>query len=87
MGAIRDGYVTAAEAAELSGKGINMISKLCQAGRLQGAEKIGNLWLIPRASIENYVPDKRGPKAKKAKLSAELTEFRAAVETATTGER
>jgi excisionase family DNA binding protein len=76
MDAIREGYVTTEEAAALIGKGINMISKLCQSGRLPGAEKLGNSWLIPRASVESYSPGKRGPRTKKEKLSAELDGIR-----------
>lgn len=72
---LRENYVTTAEAAELIGKGPNMIAKLCQAGRLPGAEKIGNTWMIPRKSVENYVPNKRGPKTKKEKLASEKQAF------------
>jgi hypothetical protein len=57
------------------GKGINLIAKLCQFGRLPGAEKIGNAWLIPRASVLSYTPMKRGVKpgtqTKKQRLAAE----------------
>ncbi|MDR1916657.1 MAG: helix-turn-helix domain-containing protein [Synergistaceae bacterium] len=77
MDAIREGYVTTEEAAALIGKGINMISKLCQSGKLSGAEKLGNSWLIPRASVESYSPGKRGPRTKKERLSSELDGIRA----------
>jgi excisionase family DNA binding protein len=77
MSAIKDGYVTSHEAAQRLGKGINLIAKLCQSGRLPGSEKIGNTWLIPRASVESYTPGKRGPRTKKEKLSAELEGIRA----------
>ncbi len=39
-----------------------MILKLCQNGRLDGAEKLGGCWLIPRNSVLNYKPNKRGRK-------------------------
>ena len=71
--------MTTVQAAELLGKGINLIAKLCQNGRLPGAEKIGNAWLIPRESVLNYKPGKRGVKpgtrSRKARLAAERAEF------------
>jgi len=70
-----ENYVTAMQAAELLGRGIRIVAKLCQEGRLAGAEKIGNAWLIPRTSVLNYKPQKRGVKpgtqSKKAKLATE----------------
>jgi excisionase family DNA binding protein len=86
MDAIREGYVTTEEAATLIGKGINMISKLCQSGRLPGAEKLGNSWLIPRASVEGYTPMKRGPRTKKERLSSELAGIRAEIAESAKGE-
>ncbi|MDR1915477.1 MAG: helix-turn-helix domain-containing protein [Synergistaceae bacterium] len=80
MGAIKEGYVTATEAAAIIGKKIRMIAVLCQSGRLPGAEKIGNTWLIPRASVESYSPGKRGPRTKKEKLSAEMENIRTEME-------
>jgi excisionase family DNA binding protein len=76
MGAIRDGYITVAEASKLSGKGIKMIARLCQTGKLPGAEKIGNTWLIPRASVESYAPGRRGPRTNKEKLATEIKSIR-----------
>ncbi|MDR1515306.1 MAG: helix-turn-helix domain-containing protein [Synergistaceae bacterium] len=76
MGAICDGYITVAEATKLSGKGIKMIARLCQTGKLPGAEKIGNTWLIPRASVESYTPGKRGPRTNREKLTDELAGIR-----------
>ena len=79
MGAIQNGYITVTEAAVLSGKGIKMIARLCQSGRLPGAEKIGNTWLIPRASVESYTPGKRGPRTKKERMADELSGIRAEI--------
>jgi hypothetical protein len=56
------GFVTTAQAAKMLGRGINLIAKLCQSGRLPRAEKIGNAWLIPRESVLSYKPMKRGVK-------------------------
>lgn len=62
---LREKYVTATEAAEMLGKGRNMIGKLCRAGRLPGAELMGTAgWIIPRESVLAYTPEKTGPKAK-----------------------
>jgi hypothetical protein len=80
MSAIRDGYITATEASAIIGKKIRMIATLCQSGRLLGAEKIGNTWLIPRASVETYTPGKRGPRTKKERLSGELAGIRKEIE-------
>lgn len=64
---LREKYVTVAEAAEMMGKGINLVGKLCRAGRFPGAEMMGTAgWLIPRESVVNYTPEKRGPKTKKS---------------------
>jgi hypothetical protein len=60
-----------------------MIGRLCRTGKLSGAEKKGNAaWLIPRTSVESYTPGKRGPRAKKERLSSELAGIRAEIENA-----
>jgi excisionase family DNA binding protein len=71
--------MTTTGAAKLIGKTSDLIAKLCQSGRLPGAEKIGNTWLIPRASVEAYRPAKRGAKPRKEKLSGELAGIRAEI--------
>ena len=81
---LRGKYLTTAEAAELIGKGANMIAKLCQAGRLPGAEKMGNSWIIPRESVLNYQPAKRGVKPRSERLRAEREALREEVESAIT---
>jgi hypothetical protein len=61
-------------------KTVGMIGRLCRAGKLPGAEKKGNAaWLIPRASVEGYTPMRRGPRAKKKRLSSELEGIRAEI--------
>jgi hypothetical protein len=57
-------YVTSAEAAKLVNKSAVMIAKLCQAGKLPGAEKIAKTWMIPRDSVLSYVSEPRGRKPK-----------------------
>jgi hypothetical protein len=75
----RDGYITATEASAIIGKKIRMVATLCQSGRLPGVEKIGNTWLIPRASVESHTPGKRGPRTKKERLTDELAGIRAEI--------
>ena len=71
---LKENYVTTVEAAEIMKKGANLVAKLCQAGRLSGAEKMGNTWMIPRESVLNYIPGPRGPKPQKARLDAKRAE-------------
>ena len=42
-----EGYMTLKEAAEKWGIGDRRINTLCLEGRIEGASKIGNLWVIP----------------------------------------
>jgi excisionase family DNA binding protein len=77
---LQNNYVTTPEAAKLIGKTADMIAKLCQAGRLPGAEKIGNTWLIPRAAVESYTPGRRGPLTKKERAASEMAGIRGEME-------
>jgi hypothetical protein len=56
MGATKEGYITAIQASETTGKGINLIAKLCQSGRLPGAEKIAD----DLAGIREGLTDAKG---------------------------
>ena len=57
-------YIPSVEAAQRMGKAHSYIRDLCRQGKLPGAVKAGRNWLIPRASVEGYVPLPRGrPKA------------------------
>ena len=76
MDKLHENYVTTTEAARIIKKTADMIAKLCQSGRLPGAEKIGNTWLIPRASVESYAPGRRGPRTNKDKLATEIKSIR-----------
>ena len=71
----REDYLSVTEAANVMGKGRNLVGKLCRAGRFSGAVQIGTTWIIPREAVLNYTPGKRGVKpgtpSKKAKLAAE----------------
>lgn len=48
------GYMTLKEAAEKWGIGDRRINTLCLEGRIEGASKIGNLWVIP---VDTPKPD------------------------------
>ena len=49
-----EGYMTLKEAAEKCGIGYRRINTLCLEGRIEGASKIGNLWVIP---VDTPKPD------------------------------
>jgi hypothetical protein len=71
-------YMTVTESAKMLNRSVPMISHLCREGRLMGAVKLSTgAWLIPRASVESYAPGKRGPRAKKERLTDELAGIRA----------
>ena len=59
---IRDNYMTVPQAAEYLSVTQTRIKQLCSNGRFIGAEKIDVIWLIPRASVENYTRLKPGKK-------------------------
>ena len=50
---------------------------LCRQGRFDGAEKIGNYWVIPRKSVENF---KRLPPGVKSKTKQQHEEDKAMIE-------
>ena len=49
-----EGYMTLKEAGEKWGIGDRRINTLCLEGRIEGASKIGNLWVIP---VDTPKPD------------------------------
>ena len=49
-----EGYMTLKKAAEKWGIGDRRINTLCLEGRIEGASKIGNLWVIP---VDTPKPD------------------------------
>lgn len=49
-----EGYMTLKEAAEKWGIGDRRINTLCLEGRIEGASKIGHLWVIP---VDTPKPD------------------------------
>ena len=40
-------YMTIKQAAQKWGIGERRINTLCQEGRIEGASKLGNIWIIP----------------------------------------
>jgi AraC family transcriptional regulator len=48
MGDTMLNYMTVKEAGEKWGIGSRMVTLYCADGRIKGAEKIGNMWLIPK---------------------------------------
>ena len=58
-------YVDGPAAARMLNVTTNQVRFLCSRGRLKGAMKLGTSgWIIPRESVINYKPQKRGPKSK-----------------------
>lgn len=45
------GYITLKDAAERSGKTVEALKKQCQEGRIRGAIKQGNSWIVPASEI------------------------------------
>ena len=41
-------YIAVKESGKKWGIGSRMVTLYCVAGRIKGAEKIGNMWLIPK---------------------------------------
>ena len=49
-----EGYVTVKQASKRINLSESYICQLCKSGKLAGAKKIGNLWLIPEDTIKIY---------------------------------
>lgn len=67
---IRKEYVSANDATELLDVNDSRIRQILRAGRLPGAFKFADTWLIPRKSIDGYTRLKPGvkPKAKNKEI-------------------
>lgn len=62
-------YVDGPAAAKILNVTSNQVRFLCANGRLKGAMKLGTSgWIIPRISVINYKPQKRGPKKNQSKV-------------------
>ncbi len=53
-------YIPMEEAMALTGYKRANITLLCRQGKIAGAKKVGNRWLIPRAGLLAYVPGPQG---------------------------
>ena len=62
-----DGYMTIKEASEKWGIGLRRINTLCNDGRITGASRVGNMWVIPENA--NKPEDKRIKSGKYVKSS------------------
>lgn len=77
---MKNEYMTVEEAAKYLNRTKRHICWLCINGKLKGAEKFGEkIWAIPRKSVEEYEPGKRGfavvkerKEAQKASMWAEI---------------
>lgn len=59
---IEHDYIDAKKAGEILKLSPSRISRLCSAGRFEGAFKNGGSWLIPRKAVEKHTPLPPGPK-------------------------
>ena len=66
-----NGYLTTKEAADYRNLSQVHIRQLCSEGKLQGAERAGRAWIIPKKSVEDYVPGPKGFAAVKARKQEE----------------
>lgn len=57
-------YISAKEAADKWGVTSRMVSYHCAGGRIKGAQKIGNMWLIPSDTPK---PDDKRKKPNRSK--------------------
>ena len=55
-------YLDSAEAAQMLDLSIISIRALCQRGKLDGAFRFGNAWIIPRISVQTRTKSKAGAK-------------------------
>ncbi|EOS29150.1 pentatricopeptide repeat domain-containing protein [Lachnospiraceae bacterium A4] len=56
-------YMTLKQAGEKWGISPRMINYYCSAGRIEGAEKMGTVWLIPKDAekpVDGRLKEKRG---------------------------
>ena len=78
---IKRDYATNKEVAELLGVNKTRVNQILTSGKLPGAFKFSDTWLIPRVAVENYRREKPGPK-KYAEMKRENEELRALLEEA-----
>ena len=55
-----EGFKTVNEAAKMLNRSTGHVRQLCIDGKLEGAQKMGNQWVIPEKSIGGYEPGEKG---------------------------
>ena len=45
-------WITAKDAAELWGISTRRVQILCDTGRVEGATRLGNIWVIPKGTLK-----------------------------------
>ena len=74
---ISEEYMSAHDVSRMLNIDRSYILALCRKGRFDGAEKIGNYWVIPRKSVENF---KRLPPGVKSRTKQQHEEDKAMIE-------
>ena len=74
---IRREYVSADEATKLLNVNDSRVRQILRAGRLHGAFKFADTWLIPRKAIANYTRMKPGVKPKVKVSTVEKSSIKA----------
>jgi len=77
-----ENFMTVKDAAAFLGLSTGRIRQLCIKGEIPKAQKIGNTWVIPRASVEAYEPGPQGFAAVWERRKAERAALREEVEAA-----
>jgi hypothetical protein len=62
-------WITVKDASEIWGISGRRVQVLCDNGKVNGAERLGNMWVIPKGAPKP--PDGRTKAAKLAKISRE----------------
>ena len=66
-GAPVEEYITTTEAAALLGVTARYVAKLAEDGTLEARKVSNRLWLVNRASLTNWTPQRRGRRGKPIK--------------------
>ena len=61
-------YMNAKEAADKWGLSVRRVQVLCEQGRVDGVERLGNVWLIPKCAEKPLVGRTRAVKMQKQQL-------------------
>lgn len=66
MSSVLDTHYTVQRAAEVLGLSDYRVAELCRQGLLEGAEKVGCSWVIPRRAVAAFRPPRGGRRRKKS---------------------